>query len=171
MYEVEEPLKILPVFLVARSLRLKSELNDHLDGLLYGAAAGLGFSFAENILYISNILASASTFTVLLRFVTMSMHLFCTALIGFWIGYLVVCNVQVTWKNILPALAISIAVHMTWNSLSYFLGDLVVVPILILGPVLFYYLNKLAKDALHDEMYWGFAGGRAPMEAKGRATG
>ena len=132
---VEEPAKILGVFLIATATRLKKELNDHLDGLIYGAAAGLGFGFVENILYIIGGLAKGAYLIIAVRAVTIGMHMFCTGLIGWWIGYLKVNGLPVNLTNVLPALFFSMLIHATWNTIAY-LGLLGLI-ILIVFAVLF----------------------------------
>ncbi|MCD6564125.1 MAG: PrsW family intramembrane metalloprotease [Thermoproteales archaeon] len=160
---VEEPSKILGIYLLAINPRLGKELNDHLDGLLYGALAGLGFGFVENILYISRGLAMGNWLIIALRAITVGMHMFCTGLIGWWIGYLKVTNKQINIYNILPALLFAIFIHMTWNTVTY-LGLLGLLIILVLGPFLILKAHKMAIEALIDEYYWGFTHGYAPIE-------
>lgn len=46
---VEEPIKALPLLLIFRFAR--SELDGPLDGIVYGAVIGFGFSMSENLLY------------------------------------------------------------------------------------------------------------------------
>ena len=159
---VEEPLKILGVYLIAVSPRLRNEVNDHLDGLLYGAAAGLGFGFVENVLYIAEHLAKGNPFIIVVRALTIGMHMFCSGLIGWWIGYLRVSGVSVSWSRLVPALLISIGIHAGWNTLGH-LGILQLL-ILAVGPYLVYRVHKMAEAALLDEYYWGFAHGYAPVE-------
>ena len=49
---VEEPLKIIGVYWLAMHKVYEAELNDHLDGMIYGAAVGAGFAGLENFAYI-----------------------------------------------------------------------------------------------------------------------
>ena len=49
---VEEPLKIIGVYWLAMHRVYEAELNDHLDGMIYGAAVGAGFAGLENFSYI-----------------------------------------------------------------------------------------------------------------------
>ncbi len=160
---VEEPSKILGIYLIAINERLGREFNDHLDGLLYGALAGLGFGFVENILYISRGLVIGNILIIPIRAITVGMHMFCTGLIGWWMGYLKVSNKNITIYNILPALIFAMLIHMTWNTITY-LGILGLLIILVLGPFLVLKAHKMAVEALLDEYYWGFAQGYAPVE-------
>lgn len=161
----EEPLKMLGIYLIAISPRLRSELNDHLDGLLYGSAGGLGFAFAENILYIARSL-EAAPLIIPVRIITMSMHMFTTGLIGYWLGYLRVYGMTPSFSAILPALAFSIFTHMLWNTMAQLLDLAAIIVIGIWGPLLVYYLSKLAREALADEYFWGYAHGYAPREGR-----
>ncbi len=160
----EEPLKILGVYLIATNQRLKSEYNDHLDGLVYGVAAGLGFGFAENILYIARNLGTIGPIIILIRIFSMTMHMFATGMIGYWIGYLKIYGMPVRLTTILPALVFAILVHMIWNTLTQFLDIAGLVIVSIWAGFMVYYLNKLAREALIDEYYWGFAHGYTPRE-------
>jgi len=160
---VEEPLKILGVYLISASPWLRGELNDHLDGLLYGAAAGLGFGFIENILYIARGLALGAPLIIPLRVLTMGMHMFCSGLIGWWMGYLKVNAIEIRWSTITPALITAIVVHATWNTMGS-LGVVGLLILLVMGPYLVFRVHRMAMDALVDEYYWGFAHGYAPVE-------
>ena len=74
---VEEPLKALGVYLVARS-RLGGEFNDHLDGMVYGAAAGAGFAGLENFWYLYEMIVNNSypaLSAVMVRSITAFMHI------------------------------------------------------------------------------------------------
>ncbi|GBC70191.1 Protease PrsW [archaeon HR01] len=161
----EEPIKMLGVYLLATNPRLKSEFNDHLDGLLYGSAAGLGFAFAENILYIARGLESVPIL-IPVRIMTMSMHMFTTGLIGYWLGYLRVHGLPLHFSSAMPAIAFSIFTHMLWNTMAQYLQLIGLIIVFIWGPVLIYYLSKLARDALVDEYFWGYAHGYAPRESR-----
>ena len=160
----EEPLKILGVYLIATNQRLKREYNDHLDGLVYGAAAGTGFGFIENIFYIATNLEAIPLLIIPTRIMAMALHMFATGIIGYWIGYLKVYGIAVRVAAILPALVFAIFTHMLWNTIAQFLDVAGLVILYIWAGIMIYYLNKLAKEALIDEYYWGYAYGYAPRE-------
>ncbi|MEM2224692.1 MAG: PrsW family glutamic-type intramembrane protease [Candidatus Caldarchaeum sp.] len=159
----EEPIKMLGVYLIATNPRLRSEFNDHLDGLLYGSAAGLGFAFSENILYVARNLQT-NPMIVLLRVLAMSMHMFTTGLIGYWMGYLRVHGMTVSLPAVLPALAFAAFTHMLWNTIGQLPGDALLAVFFIWSPILVYYLSKIAREALVDEYFWGYGHGYAPKE-------
>ncbi|MEM4416941.1 MAG: PrsW family glutamic-type intramembrane protease [Nitrososphaerota archaeon] len=162
----EEPIKMLGVYLLATNPRLKSEFNDHLDGLLYGSAAGLGFAFAEDILFIARMLKD-DPFLIPLRIMGASLHMFTTGLIGYWLGYLRVHGLPLNFSSAMPAIAFSIFTHMLWNTMAQYLPELVAFIIsAIWGVVLIYFVGKLARDALVDEYFWGYAHGYAPRESR-----
>jgi len=87
---VEETAKGLAVFLLF--LFFRSEFDDVLDGIIYGATIGFGFAMTENVFYfmrsLSTIGAQGLTVTVLLRtFVFGLNHALFTAVFGAALGY------------------------------------------------------------------------------------
>lgn len=165
---VEEPSKILGVFLIARSKKFSEQFDDHLDGLIIGAIAGLGFGFGENIGYIlgnGTIMAMELQVMVpigLFRAMVMINHVFWTGLIGWWIGYLKMSGVKITWKSIFPALAISMFLHLTYDTLSL-PGLFSILFVIVVAIADVHFLNKMAREALHDEYYWGMSKGYVPV--------
>lgn len=154
---VEEPLKILGVFWLAKHPRLGKEFNDHLDGIVFGAAAGAGFAGIENILYILKYAPDTGFFLItLLR--SLPMHLVYTALAGRWLGLAKVRNGRIERIDLIPGLAVAMVLHGLWN-----LG-LGLIWILMLLVLYVYVLHKLIKEAWRDEMLWGYAEGYAPVE-------
>lgn len=78
---VEELVKFAAFFAVAFWHR---QLNEPLDGIIYGSAAGLGFASVENVLYVQLTedpsLLLARTFTATLA------HAACSGMLGFCVG-------------------------------------------------------------------------------------
>ena len=159
----EEPLKLLGVFLIATSPKLRDEFNDHVDGFLYGAMAGLGFGFAENILYIGRGLPQAGIFIVIVRSITILMHMFTTGIAGWWLGYMKMMGYDLKSLNALVGMVYGMAIHFLWNTLTYF-GIIALLVIFVAGPYMLYLAFKIMKQGLVDEYYWGFAQGYAPRE-------
>ena len=161
----EEPLKMLGVYLIATHASLRHEYNDHLDGLVYGVAAGLGFAFAENILYITRALPTPVGGVIIpIRALTASMHMFATGVIGFWIGYLKVHGIRISLPAIMPALIFSALFHAAWNTIGMLDIAGLVMLIFVFVPLIIYSIYKMSKEALLDEYYWGYASGYAPVE-------
>jgi len=84
--EVAKGLGIVLVLLLARR-----EMDSVLDGIVYGAMAGLGFAFTENVLYFGSALAEDGwggwAFVVLLRTIPFGLnHAFFSGLIGAGLG-------------------------------------------------------------------------------------
>jgi protease PrsW len=76
----EEFFKLMVVFYVAYH---RFEFDEPFDGIIYGAAASLGFAMLENILYVS----SLGLQTAIMRaFTAIPMHLFCGVSMGYFIG-------------------------------------------------------------------------------------
>lgn len=113
---VEEFTKGL-IFLV---LIFSRQLDNETDGLIYGAAVGIGFATVENLLYFA-VTAEAGPgiffFTVFMRtFFSALVHTISSALLGYTIGY-------VRHRKLLPLLwlwpligfALAVANHALWN--------------------------------------------------------
>ncbi len=159
----EEPLKLLGVFFLATSPKLRDEFNDHVDGFIYGAMAGLGFGFAENILYIGRGFAGAGMFIVLVRSITILMHMFTTGLAGWWLGYMKMMGYNLKSINAIVGMVYGMAIHFIWNTLAY-LGIVALLVFIIVGPAMLLKSLDILKKGLIDEYYWGFAHGYAPRE-------
>ena len=103
-------------------------LDNETDGLIYGAAAGLGFAVVENAFYF---LATASAgpeifyATLVVRTLfTALVHAISTALLGYAIGY-VRHRKLLPWLWLWPLLGLSLAVinHGVWNFLAHVSGS------------------------------------------------
>jgi len=158
---VEEPLKIIGVYWLAAKSRLGEEFNDHLDGLIYGAAAGSGFAAAENFAYIARGVSSGTVLEmVLIRSVTPIMHAFCTGFVGRWLGLSKVRQGQIIGLDLIPGFVVAMLLHGLWNGLPYIIGIFV---LLLFFPIAFW-MYKFSKEASRDEALWGYATELAPKE-------
>ncbi|UCE27098.1 MAG: PrsW family intramembrane metalloprotease, partial [Candidatus Coatesbacteria bacterium] len=83
---VEETAKACALFIVF--LVLRSEFDDVLDGMIYGAIVGIGFAFVEDIFYLFGTgTPEGMGFLFVLRVVVFAMnHAFFTALTGIGLG-------------------------------------------------------------------------------------
>jgi RsiW-degrading membrane proteinase PrsW (M82 family) len=162
---VEEPLKIIGVYLLIVKSSLGKEFNDHLDGLVYGAAVGSGFAAVENFSYIARSApfgAGSVLAAVLIRSSTPIMHAFCTGFVGRWLGLSKVRQGRIIWLDLIPGLVVAMLIHGFWNFLSEpfvigLFGLILVIPIS-------FWMCKFAKEASQDEASWGYATGLAPKE-------
>jgi len=158
---VEEPLKIFGVYWLATKSKLGKEFNDHLDGLIYGAAAGSGFAAVENFYYIAKFSPVTGFLTIfLVRSATPIMHAFCTGFVGRWLGLSKVRQGKVVFLDLIPGLVVAMLVHGLWNFLPIIIADF---SLLLFIPIAFL-MYKFAKEASRDEASWGYATGLAPKE-------
>ncbi len=168
----EEIFKSLIVVWLAFRSRFSSEFNNHMDGFVYGAAAGLGFAFMENILYIirGGLLQMSYGATIdifVIRSLSAIMHAFTTGIIGWWIGYLKVHGIRGSPAMLAPAYLVAMAVHGVWNGMSVLFG-LMKAPTagIIVNTFMFivmaYLIRKVMSEALYDEHIWGYSRGAAP---------
>lgn len=110
---VEEPVKALGIVL------MKKRLTELENGLIYGAAVGLGFAATENILYLSNaLMVGLEVFivTAVVRALTSTvLHASASGITGYGIarsGILAKRGIRRSW---LPYLSVSILLHGLFN--------------------------------------------------------
>ncbi len=157
---VEEPLKLFGVYWLARHSKLGSELNDHLDGMIYGAAAGAGFAGLENLYYITDMIFSGGSPLVLavaIRSATAFNHIAWSAIAGRSLGLAKAIRGDSHLRDMIPGLIVVIPLHFMWNFFSPVLTILVLLPYTV--SVLF----KQVRAAQKDEERWGFLTS-APVE-------
>lgn len=151
----EEPAKAL----ILLALLLGRNFDNTTDGLVYGAAAGLGFAMTENFLYFASVSDDAAQWQqlVLLRGVfTALMHCAASATFGAVLGRFRYRSAGLQWV-VAPLLGYGLAsaIHAAFNGLltltattgdgEYGLLALAIVP--VLGVVLF----TITQLALHSE--------------------
>lgn len=151
---IEEPLKIIGVILIARNRMIGDEFNDHLDGMIYGAAAGAGFAGLENIWYLQEMIMTlgyAPLLAIVLRSATAFMHIAWSAMAGRSIGLAKVYRGKVEWIDLVPGVLVSALIHMVWNLMPAYISLFVIMPFIVSA------LRQQIKTALQDEAGWGFA--------------
>jgi RsiW-degrading membrane proteinase PrsW (M82 family) len=155
---VEEPLKILGVYLLIRRGRVGTEFNDHMDGMVYGAAAGAGFAGLENLFYTFLIVRNeglplAAAFII--RSATAFGHIAWSAMAGRSLGLAKALRGRVVVTDMIPGLLIAIGMHFLWNLLP--------ISFMFILPVSIIVLTRLIRAAVRDETEWGFETS-APVE-------
>ncbi len=106
------------IFLI---LIFSKELDNETDGLIYGAAVGIGFAMVENLLYYGAVALTGTPemffFTVFARtFFSALVHTVSSALLGYTIGY-VRHRRLFPWLWLWPVIGFVLAVvnHALWN--------------------------------------------------------
>lgn len=174
----EEPLKILGVYWLATHKSLGKEFNDHLDGMVYGAAAGAGFAIAENFGYIFSMVTEGVPlpWAVLAR--STIGHVFFSGLVGRCLGLAKIRKGRIKVVDLIPGLAVAMVLHGLWNFLVttplldpfwlffyYIGGDYgVIIAVFLIASPYYLIMYKYAKEALRDEKLWGYSVGYAPVE-------
>jgi len=118
---VEESCK--GIALVAMTWLYRDELDNTLDGLIYGALIGLGFAFTENILYFGNAYLEDGILGLGLLFVVRAViggfgHAVYTGMTGAAIGWARGRYARGFTRFVVPFLGWCLAVllHMAWNA-------------------------------------------------------
>jgi RsiW-degrading membrane proteinase PrsW (M82 family) len=158
----EEAIKAVGIYWIARHKRLGKEFNDHMDGMVYGAVAGVGFAGLENYRYLYfNVVNGAFPLlkTSLIRSITAVGHIIWTGLIGRVLGVAKVRRGYLVPLDFLAAVPVGIILHFLWNAATPLISVFYLFPIYIF----IFYRNVVA--AQKDEEIWGYKI-RAPIEEK-----
>lgn len=102
--------------------RVREEIDEPEDGLIYGAVAGLGFSATENLLYGWSFMTEGLlAFFILISIRSVGgclLHASATAWTGYGYGKKIIKHTSVV--RILPYFLIAFIIHATYNSLLSF---------------------------------------------------
>jgi len=156
----EEPLKILGVYWLATQKANETEFNDHLDGMIYGAAVGAGFAGLENFYYLyTGIHVDSVPFltAIALRSAASLNHIVWSAIAGRSLGLAKALRGYNTRSDILSGLFVAISLHFLWNYSDPLFA------LFLLLPFNLWSLSNMVKTAQQDEQNWGFTT-KAPVE-------
>lgn len=154
------------VFFAAHPI-IRKEMNGPTDGLVYGAAAGLGFAAMENFGYVLQIAQGASLVDgFLLRSANVLGHMMYTGLTGAFLGLVLLRTGNIAPRDLLSAFWPACAIHAANNSAGYFPGVFSYVFFAAAFGVGAWWFFKAFGDALRDEAAWGFHAGHAPVEVR-----
>lgn len=151
---IEEPLKIIGVYWIAKNTRLSNEFNNHMDGLVYGAAAGAGFAGLENFWYITEMVFNGAyppLLAILIRSFTGVMHICWSAIAARSLGLAKAMKGKIDQGDLLPGTLVSAILHFAWNTAPTFVSLGVVFPFTLSG------VRKMIKTSLGDEEAWGYS--------------
>jgi protease PrsW len=168
---VEETLKAVGVVLIY--LIARDEMDDMMDGFVYGAMVGLGFTLVEDVFYFIAIFGGTAGGVLAgfyVRVVSSGLygHVLYTGLSGMGIAYFVSRRDEVSFGRRLAVavglLAAAVAAHFLWNSpwLNFFpaqldsVGDWVGIPVAaaIKGLPLLLVVVVLVRLARRRERMW-----------------
>ncbi|MBN2334745.1 PrsW family intramembrane metalloprotease [Candidatus Bathyarchaeota archaeon] len=148
---VEEPLKILGVYLLVQRANSDSYFTDHLDGFLMGAAAGAGFTAIEDFSKVYQFIITGEfdpNYVLLLRVLTVLGHLFFSAIVGRSLGLAKALKGKVTFTDLFPGLVVAISFHALWNILESWLS------LGIMWLFMIFSFRRLVLQAIHDKKKW-----------------
>jgi RsiW-degrading membrane proteinase PrsW (M82 family) len=150
---IEEPIKIVGVYWIARNTRLKNEFNNHLDGMVYGAAAGAGFAGLENFWYISEMVFNGAVpplLAVIIRSFTGVMHIAWSSIASRSLGLAKVTKGNIDRQDLIPGTLVSAFIHFVWNIAPTTISLGIIFPFTLSS------LRKMIRTALKDESNWGY---------------
>lgn len=134
---------------VKRGVYKHEEFDEPMDGIVYAAAAALGFASIENVFYLLQARsAGIFTFVFLVRsLLSVPGHALFSSMWGYALGMAKFSHGDTYWKFVLPGLALSIALHGLFN----FLGEatpLALLGLLILVPVMWKIVHRRIAQTL-----------------------
>ena len=157
---VEEPAKALGLYLLVRHKVYGKEFNTPLDGIVYGFAAGMGFFAAENFMYF----LMHGPMNLVIRSLLCWGHGVYVATTGLWLAIGKVTRGRIEAADLAPGLLVATLLHFVWNGWGGWIGPLAAIAIFLQSSFMLSYLRRMIKEALRDEVLWGYARGRAPVE-------
>ena len=127
------------------------EFNEPVDGIVYAAAAGLGFATLENVLYVFSALESSLFLAVqtgiVRAFISVPGHVLFSAMWGYALGRARFMPPGKRPAVILGGLLLAMAAHSLFNLLLYSALGFAVL-ILVVVPLLWLAVHRRIRDAL-----------------------
>ncbi len=160
----EEPLKAAGLYYLVTRKRFRDEFNTPLDGIVYGFAAGMGFFAMENFIYYLNPQVGGPQL-LLIRSLLLWGHGVWVATTGLWLAIAKTQRGYLKRSDLVPGMMVAITLHFLWNGWQGFLGYGLGWAAMI-GQIIFqfWYMKKIIREALRDEVIWGYGQGLAPVE-------
>jgi RsiW-degrading membrane proteinase PrsW (M82 family) len=154
---------IAPVFeeagkylVVRRTVYESAEFDEPVDGIVYAAAAGLGFATLENIIYVFSALETSVAFAIqtgLVRaLISVPGHVLFSAMWGYALGRARFLPASRRPAIILGGLVLAMASHALFNLLLYNTVGFAVL-VLIVVPVLWLIVQRRIDESLRDSVY------------------
>jgi len=144
------------------------EINDHMDGVVYGASLGLGYVAYKNFLTVTSVPEIVNPAFVVLPAVENMFLLVFPALTGWWIGYVKAKYASVNYLDLLAGFIPVIIIRFIYEVIVNLLASLTFFPrltwITLVGLMVTSILLRRISWALEDERLWGYVTGRAPRE-------
>jgi RsiW-degrading membrane proteinase PrsW (M82 family) len=150
---VEEAGKYL---VVRRTVYESGEFDEPVDGIVYAAAAGLGFATLENIIYVFSALETSFGFAIqtgLVRaLISVPGHVLFSAMWGYALGRARFLPAQRRPVIILGGLVLAMASHALFNLLLYSTVGFALL-VLIVVPVLWITVQRRIDESLRNSAY------------------
>jgi len=144
------------------------EINDHMDGVVYGASLGLGCVAYKNFLTVASVPEIINPAFVVLPAVENMFLLIFPALTGWWMGYVKAKYGSINFADLLGGFIPVIIIRFIYEVIVNLLASLTLFPrltmIILVGLVFTSILLRRISWALEDERLWGYVTERAPRK-------
>ncbi len=169
---IVEAVVVFVVLLWLASGEFSAEFNDHMDGLVYGAAVGLGLVTTYNYAYAKIVLLTPPALSIFIptaQLVTRSILniavVAIAAIAGRWLGWVKALKGTVSLGDGLPGLVLYAVLRLLYVASEAAGAALPFNPLpVILFAAYWAVVWRFTREALRDERLWGYASGRAPVE-------
>ncbi|MEM4189177.1 MAG: hypothetical protein QW544_01505 [Candidatus Caldarchaeum sp.] len=145
------------------------EFNDHLDGSVYGLSLGAGYIAYQNFYLLSSVEIIRPELVLSAAVEGFVLGVF-PALSGWWIGYVKAKYVSVRFSDLfagfVPVAVLKMISVLVLAGLALLGVFLRLVGVVLLALLLVAIIVRRVSWALQDEVAWGYAAGRAPVEKK-----
>jgi RsiW-degrading membrane proteinase PrsW (M82 family) len=117
---VEEGYKFLASYIIFYP---NENVNYTFDMIVYTSFIGLGFSFFENLMYLSSYKISLSS-VILRAFTAVPVHLSCGIIMGYYLSH-VKSQIKPVWKSVLKAIFIPVLIHSLYNYYLIYISTII----------------------------------------------
>ncbi|MCX8201283.1 MAG: hypothetical protein N3H84_04190 [Candidatus Caldarchaeum sp.] len=158
---------LLVLYLIDANRFTGREFNDHLDGAVYGLSLGLGYILYNNFYLLGGYAEIRPEFLVSLALEEFVYVMF-PAFTGWWVGYVKAKYVSVGFGQVFAGFVpVAILKVLAAAVITFFATQ--IFPLRLVGTglvtaLLLVLLLRRVSWALADELAWGYATGKAPVE-------
>ena len=143
--------ELIKFWIVRLTVYEKVEFDEPVDGIVYAAAAALGFATAENVLYLFQAYRTSAgtvaTLAIIRAFLSVPGHALWSAMWGYALGFAKFSDAQRGRELVIKGILLAAVLHGVFN-LVCLSGPLFAVGMLIIVPIFWSIANRRIHEAL-----------------------
>ena len=153
--------ELIKFWIVRLTVYERVEFDEPVDGIVYAAAAALGFATAENVLYLFQAYRTGAetvaTLAVIRAFLSVPGHALWSAMWGYALGFAKFSDAKRGRELVLKGLLLAVGLHGVFN-LVCLSGPLFAVGMLILVPIFWSIANRRIHEAIAASPFTNVSG-------------